>query len=320
MADDDVTQRIESFELKTVFSVGDEVDGNYRILGCAGAGGMGVVYKARDLKLERIVALKFLPLEVASNEKDKERFLKEARIASCLDHPNIGAIYGIEDAGDGRTFIVMAFYDGQSLANRMASCGRMAIAEVIDISIQMAKGLAEAHSQNIVHRDIKPSNVMLGGSGLIKIIDFGLAHAIQQTATLTGGVAGTLRYMAPEQALNRSLDQRVDIWALGVVLFEMLTGQNPFNRDSMPSTLFAILNDAPPTMDDVPEKLQRIVYRALSKDPANRYQSCSEMLTDLEAARASLSLMSSDGDIGAKRRNPQPSFGDRSQKLQDRPG
>ena len=150
--------------------------------------------------------------------------------------------------------------------------------------MQMAQGLAEAHSRNIVHRDIKPSNVMLAGAGLVKIVDFGLAHAIHQTATLTGGVSGTLRYMAPEQALNKTIDQRVDIWALGVVLMEMLTGHNPFERESMPSTLFAILNDAPPALDTLPVELQRIVYRALSKDPVKRYQNCNEFCMDLEVA------------------------------------
>ena len=302
MEDHGVTRRIAPHELRTALAVEEVIARNYRILGRAGAGGMGVVYRARDLKLERTVALKFLPFEVASSEKDKERFLKEARIASSLDHPNIGAIYGIDETEDGRTFIVMAFYEGQSLADRIQVAGHLEIPEVIDIAVQMAKGLAEAHSRNIVHRDIKPSNVMLTGAGLVKIVDFGLAHAIQQTATVTGGVSGTLRYMAPEQALNKTIDQRVDIWALGVVLTEMLTGINPFDRDSMPSTLFAILNDAPPTLDSVPVELQRIVYRALSKDPLKRYQNCSEVLKDLEVARSVLANAPATSDAGASRR------------------
>src|SRR3954468_17922202 len=157
MDDQGVTQRIAAHELKTAFTVEDVIARNYRILGRAGAGGMGVVYRARDLKLERTVALKFLPPEVSSSEKDKERFLKEARIASSLDHPNIGAIYGIDETDDGRTFIVMAFYEGQSLTDRIVAAGRLGSAEAIDTAMQMAMGLAEAHSRNIVHRDIKHS-------------------------------------------------------------------------------------------------------------------------------------------------------------------
>ena len=245
MADDDVTRAIPSNELRNVFAVGEVVAGNYQILSHAGSGGMGVVYRARDLKLERNVALKFLPPEVTAGGKETERFLKEARIASSLDHPNIGAIYGIETTPDGHTFIVMAFYEGGSLAERIRRRGAIEVPEAIDIALQMARGLAEAHSHNIVHRDIKPSNVMFTSAGLLKIVDFGLAYVTEQTATLSRGAVGTVGYMPPEQALNRGTDQRADIWSLGVVLAEMLTGRNPFQRDSMPSTVLAVLNDAP---------------------------------------------------------------------------
>src|ERR1035437_4190804 len=296
MADDGATRRIPNDELKTVFAVGDVIARNYQILGSAGAGGMGVVYRARDLKLERTVALKFLPLEVIPREKDKQRFLTEARIASSLDHPNIGAIYGIDETADGRTFVVMAFYEGQSLADRIRFGGRLGIPEVIDIAVQMTRGLAEAHSHNIVHRDVKPSNVMHTGAGLAKIVDFGLAHATEQTASLTHGVAGTLGYMAPEQALNTGIDQRADIWALGVVLAEMLTGHNPFELDSMPSTLLAILHEPPTSLEGVPLELQHIVYRALSRAPLKRYQSCAEVLNDLETARTALSQATDSND------------------------
>jgi eukaryotic-like serine/threonine-protein kinase len=302
MADNGVTRPVSTSEVKNLFAVGDLLARNYQILGHAGAGGMGIVYRARDLKLERTVALKFLPSEISVKEKERLRFLKEARIASSLDHPNIGSIYGIEETVDGRVFIVMAFYEGQSLFERIHQGGPMAMAEVIDIAVQMTEGMRDAHSHNIVHRDIKPSNVMLTGSGLAKIVDFGLAYTNEQSATLTHGAVGTLSYMAPEQALNKLVDQRADIWALGVVLTEMLTGRNPFDRDGLLPTLLAILNEAPVGVDQVSEELQPILYRALSKDPSKRYQNCSEILNDLEGARTALAQPGEKSDSGVSRR------------------
>jgi serine/threonine-protein kinase len=262
--------------------------GNYQILAMAGAGGMGVVYKALDLKLERTVALKFLPPELNASERDKERFLKEARTASSLDHPNIGVIHGVEETDDGHAFIVMAFYEGESLTQKIRR-GPLPVRDAVDIAIQMAKGLEAAHARNIVHRDVKPSNVLITQHGLAKIVDFGLARVVTSaTMTQTGGTSGTVGYMSPEQSLGKPIDLRTDIWALGVVLAEMLGGQNPFWRDGVPSTVVAILNDPPRPMEGVPIELQQIVYRALSKDPAHRYQSCSELRTDLESIRNSL--------------------------------
>ena len=288
MADADATQPRSTNQPQTVFRVGDLIAENYQILAHAGSGGMGVVYRARDLKLERTVALKFLPSEVNGSNREKELLLTEARLAAALDHPNIGAIHGIGTTDDGRTFIIMAFYEGPSLATRIGPNLPLKLAEIIDIAKQMARALAAAHAQNIIHRDIKPSNVMFAGSGLVKIVDFGLARVSDHTATLTHGAAGTLGYMAPEQALNRALDQRVDIWALGVVLAEMLTGRNPFQRDSLPATLLAVLNEPPTSLEGVPLEVQSIVYRALAKDRLERYQSCSELLHDLEKAEAVL--------------------------------
>src|SRR5579883_903606 len=157
-------------EQTSTLSTGEIVARNYQILGRVGAGGMGVVYRARDLKLERTVALKFLPLGLNPTEKDKERFVKEARIASSLDHPNIGAIYGFDETGDGRLFIIMAFYEGSTLDERIHVRGNIPIREALDIAIQIVRGLAEAHSHNIVHRDIKPNNVMLTANGVAKIV------------------------------------------------------------------------------------------------------------------------------------------------------
>ncbi len=272
----------------SALSVGDLVGSNYEVIDRVGAGGMGVVYKARDLKLQRIVALKFLPPGLNASKLDKERFLKEARIASSLDHPNTGVIHGIEKTDDGQTFIVMAYYEGQSLAHRIAE-GPLPANEVLDIAIQIARGLADAHSHDIIHRDIKPSNIMLTPNGMVKIVDFGLAHVSEATATLTHGTTGTLLYISPEQAGGQPADQRGDIWALGVTLVEALTATNPFQRDNMATTFMAIMNDAPPPLDQAPAALQHIVFRCLSKDPGTRYQSCNELLEDLEAAKATLS-------------------------------
>ncbi len=277
---------------KSVPSVGDLVAGNYQILGTAGAGGMGVVYRALDVKLQRTVALKFLPPDLDASERDKERFLREARTASSLDHPNIGAIYAIEDTPEGHAFIAMAYYEGQSLAQRIRS-GPLSPTAVADIAIQILKGLEHAHLQGVEHRDIKPSNIVLthqGGSlgPIAKIVDFGLARVSEQTASKTHGVSGTVAYMSPEQTLGRPVDSRADIWAAGIVLLEMLLGHNPFSRETIPATIFAILNEPPELPDSVPPGLRQVVYRALSKDPARRYQSCTEMLHDLEAVRAAL--------------------------------
>jgi serine/threonine-protein kinase len=267
---------------------------------------MGVVYKARDRKLERTVALKFLPPGLNASELDKERFLKEARIASSLDHPNVGVIHGIEETSDARTFIVMAFYEGQSLAERISTGSHpLSVAEVVEIAIQIAKGLEEAHSRNIVHRDIKPSNVMLTAHGDAKIVDFGLAHINEATQTLTHGAVGTLSYISPEQATGSTADQRSDIWALGVTLMEALIGGNPFQRENMAATFMAIVNEAPPPLDGVPLEVQSVVYRCLSKDPLKRYQSCSELLRDLEEAKTALARAGMTPSSSGRRRSDQ---------------
>jgi serine/threonine protein kinase/tetratricopeptide (TPR) repeat protein len=282
-------------DTNTTLKAGDRA-GNYQIIAMAGAGGMGVVYKALDLKLERTVALKFLPLELSSNEKEKERFLKEARTASSLDHPNIGVIHGVEETSDGRWFIVMAFYEGQSLSQKIRK-GLIPFREAVDLAIQMAKGLEAAHGRSIVHRDVKPGNVLITPDGLLKIVDFGLARVVTSPSmTQTGGTSGTVGYMSPEQSLGKPIDRRTDVWALGVILAEMLTGQNPFWRESVPAIVVAILNDPPKTMEGIPVELQQIVYRALSKDPAHRYQGCAELRADLEKA---LDVLAADAVIDA---------------------
>jgi serine/threonine protein kinase/tetratricopeptide (TPR) repeat protein len=265
------------------FSEGELVAGNYRILGIAGSGGMGVVYRALDLRLERVVALKFLPPELNASPSDKERFLREARTASSLDHPNIGVVHGVEETADGRTFIIMAFYEGASLAEHIRR-GPLPKPQAVAIAAQMARGLAEAHVRGIVHRDIKPSNVMLTASGLIKIVDFGLAHVVTAQTASIAGISGTMAYMSPEQALGHAVDHRCDIWALGVLLAEMLTGVHPFHGETIPSVLFNVLNAAPQNIGALDPSLQQVIYRALTKDAARRYPSCAEFLSDLESA------------------------------------
>jgi serine/threonine-protein kinase len=271
----------------STLSAGDRL-GNYQILGLAGAGGMGVVYRALDTKLERLVALKFLPDEVVASKTDKERFLREARTASSLDHPNVGVIHGIEETAEGCTFIVMAFYEGETLARKISS-GPIALVEVVDIAIQTARGLAEAHARAVIHRDIKPGNIILTQQHIAKIVDFGLARVnTSADSTQTLGTAGTIGYMSPEQTLGKAVDQRTDIWALGLVIAEMITGRNPFQRDSAAATIVAILNEAPMLPDEIPLELRRIVYRALSKDAATRYLTSGGMLADLEAFQSQI--------------------------------
>ena len=274
-------------DLKRSFTEGELAGENYRVLGVAGAGGMGVVYRALDVRLNRTVALKFLPPELNESARERERFLREARTACSLDHPNIGVIHSIEETADGQAFIVMAYYEGSSLAQRIAE-GPLAPREAVEIAAQMAQGLAEAHAHGIVHRDVKPSNVMLTSAGMAKIVDFGLALVVSSRLSTQTSVAGTFAYMSPEQISGRAVDPRCDIWALGAVLVEMLTGVSPFQRDSVPAICLAILNDAPQRVDTIPEPLQPVAYRALAKDPERRFASCREFLAALERAAQDL--------------------------------
>jgi eukaryotic-like serine/threonine-protein kinase len=265
-----------------------ETISHYRITEKLGAGGMGIVYKAQDLQLERFVALKFLPQDLALSEADRERFLREARSASALDHPNIGVIHGIEKTDDGRLFIVMAYYEGQTLSQRLNG-GPLALRQAMDWSCQIAAGLTAAHAKNIVHRDIKPSNIIISGGNSARIVDFGLARVVATpSATMTGGTTGTLPYMSPEQILGEAVDQRCDVWAFSVLLVQMVTGSHPFARDNPTAMTFAILNQPPAAIDALPALLQPIALHGLAKDAAHRYPDAKEMLADLESTRAQL--------------------------------
>jgi len=266
----------------------DQTISHYRITEKLGAGGMGVVYKAIDTTLERTIALKFLPEGVAVSAEDKQNLLREARAASALDHPNIGVIHGLEESEAGQLFIVMQYYDGETLAHKI-SRGVIPACESLDFAIQIASGLGAAHAHNIVHRDIKPSNIIITKANVAKIVDFGLARVVASiSATQSISATGTLPYMAPEQILGQSIDQRSDIWALGIIIVQMITGSHPFVRHNTAAMTFAILNQPPAALELVPAPLQPILYRALSKKPENRYTRADEMLRDLEAARVQI--------------------------------
>jgi formylglycine-generating enzyme required for sulfatase activity/dienelactone hydrolase len=266
-----------------------ETISHYRILELLGAGGMGVVYKAEDTRLRRTVALKFLPLEMTQDPDAKERLRLEAQTASALDHPNICTIHEIDETADGRVFVAMAYYEGETLKQRIAR-GQVAIDEALRIGAETARAVAAAHDAGVVHRDIKPANIMLTKRGEVKLLDFGVAKLSGRTAlTRTGVTVGTIAYMAPEHVMGQPADQQSDVWALGVVLYEMLAGRLPFEGEHEIATINAIANQtAPPLRQlraDVPVELQQIVDRALQKSRAARYGSMSEMQHDLDALR-----------------------------------
>jgi Tol biopolymer transport system component/predicted Ser/Thr protein kinase len=260
---------------------------HYKILAKLGAGGMGVVYKAEDTKLKRAVALKFLPPELSRDDEAKERFVHEAQAASALDHPNICTIYEIGETEDEQIFIAMAYYEGETLKQQGAK-GKLQTEKVIDIAIQIAQGLAKAHEHGITHRDIKPANVMITKDGIAKILDFGLAKlAGQARLTKTGSTVGTPAYISPEQIQLIDADHRSDIWSLGVVMYEMLTGRLPFEGEYEQAMMYAIVNMEPEAVrslkPELPAALESIVHKCLAKEPEERYQTVSELQADLKS-------------------------------------
>ena len=259
---------------------------HYRILEKLGEGGMGVVYKAEDTKLLRSVALKFLTPDMTRDQDAKNRFIQEARAASALDHPNIAVVHEINETHDGHSFICMAYYEGETLKDKLAS-GPLGIEEAVHIAVQIANGLQRAHESGIVHRDIKPGNIMITPRGEVKIVDFGLAKlAAQSRPTRTGPTAGTAAYMSPEQVLGSEADSRSDLFSLGVLLYEAATGKRPFVGEHEPALFYSIANadPAPPSTvrTDMPQELERIILRLLEKDPTKRYQSAAEVRADLK--------------------------------------
>src|SRR3989338_3476592 len=265
---------------------------HYKILEKLGEGGMGVVYKAQDIKLDRLVALKFLPPHLASDEQDKKRFIHEAKAASSLDHPNICNVHEIDETLDGQVFIVMAIYDGTPL-NKKIEKGPLKIDEALDVVIQAAEGLQAAHDKGIVHRDVKSSNIMMTDKGRAVIMDFGFARTGGATKlTKTGSTLGTVPYMSPEQARGEKGDHRTDIWSLGVVLYEMVAGGLPFQSAYSEAIVYSILNEEPPPLtslrSDVPMELERLAKKAMQKERTDRYQRADEILTDLRTLKREL--------------------------------
>ncbi len=260
---------------------------HYKIVEKLGEGGMGVVYKARDTKLDRTVALKFLPAHLHDSEEERVRFLQEAKAAAALNHPNVCSIIDIQEY-DSQSFIVMEFVDGQTLHEKLQS-GSPNPKSAVEMGVQIARALAHAHRRNIVHRDINTSNIMVTREGEVKIMDFGLAALAGKDS---GAVAGTVAYMSPEQARGERLDHRTDIFSFGVILFELSTGRLPFRGDHPAALSYSILNEEPLALSSIlpkaPRLLERIVLRCLEKDPAKRFQSADEIVAELRKLQQEL--------------------------------
>jgi len=308
--------------------IGQQVS-HYRILGKLGGGGMGVVYEAEDLKLGRHVALKFIPENLAGDPKSLERFTREARAASQLNHPNICTIHGIED-NNGHPFIVMERLEGESLKQHIAG-HPMVVDKVLDVGVQVADALVASHAKNIVHRDIKPANIFLTPSGQVKVLDFGLAKLVHNlgteddagadnSLTAVGVIPGTAVYMSPEQARSETVDARSDLFSFGVVLYEMSTGKKPFTGANSLVTLDAVLHSKPTPPRDlnpkIPIELEGIIGKAMEKDRNHRYQTAAELKSDLALLkRESESGQIKSGSHTAKLRTATKTFG-RNSRLQ----
>jgi Tol biopolymer transport system component len=284
---------------------------HYEVLEKLGGGGMGVVYRARDLHLNRFVALKFLAPELTRNDGAKRRFIQEAQAASALDHSNICTIHEIAETPEGQSFIVMACYEGETLKDRIER-GPLKLDEALDIAIGIGTALVAAHESGIVHRDIKPANVMLTRRSEVKVVDFGLAKLIDEfgitrtSITQPGTTVGTVAYMSPDQTLGAAVDQRTDIWALGVVLYEMVSGRRPFDGGQPASILHAVAHEQPAPLTSlrtgVPIDLDRIVMRALAKQPNDRYQSAADLVSEVRQLRHASDRAATAAEIAAPAR------------------
>jgi serine/threonine protein kinase len=269
---------------------------HYKILEKLGEGGMGVVYKALDINLDRIIALKFLPRQTVLTQEDKARFTQEAQAAARLNHPSVAMVYQFDEAddptsGEKISFMAMEFVDGVTLTSKIEE-RPFRLEEVFRLACIVAEALSKAHSLGIVHRDIKSDNIMIAKDGSIKVMDFGLAAiAGRSRFTKVGTTLGTVAYMSPEQTKGEPVDRRSDIWSLGIVLYEIITGRRPFQGDYDHALMYQIVNVDPPPLtslrSSVPTELELIMKKALQKDPESRYQHLDELLVDLRAAQSS---------------------------------
>jgi serine/threonine protein kinase/TolB-like protein len=272
--------------------------GHYRILEPLGKGGMGQVYLAEDTRLDRQVALKILPPELAQDRDRRERFIREAKAVAALNHPNIVVIHSVEEQ-DGQVFLTMERIEGAPLTHRIAG-GAMPLGELFDLAIPLADAISAAHQKGIAHRDLKPDNVMITPGGVVKVLDFGLAKVVESEESMLEGAAtemlteegkilGTVAYMSPEQAQGKAVDGRSDIFALGILLYEMAAGRRPFEGDSKISVLSSLIKDTPAPVTEInrslPRHLGRIIRHCLEKDPDRRYQSALDVRNELESLR-----------------------------------
>jgi serine/threonine protein kinase/tetratricopeptide (TPR) repeat protein len=259
---------------------------HYKVLEKLGEGGMGVVYKAEDTKLKRTVALKFLSPQALGTEDEKARFMHEAQAAAALNHPNICTVHEIDET-EGQPFIAMEHVEGRSLKD-LIEAGPLKLEESRALAMQISEGIHEAHRRRVVHRDIKPANIMITDEGRVKIMDFGLAKSPGRTQlTREGTTVGTVAYMSPEQTRGEGVDHRTDIWSLGVILYEMISGQPPFKGDHEQAVIYSIVNEEPKPLTGlrtgVPIELERIVRKAMAKKPEDRYQHADELTVDLRS-------------------------------------
>ena len=290
-------------------SKGQVLSGKYRIIEFVGKGGMGIVYKAEDIRLKRMVALKFLRPEYLIDREAKSRFLLEAQAAAALDHPNICPVYEINDF-QNQTYMALPFIQGQSLKDKVRA-GHLDLETTLSIGIQIADGLAEAHKKGIIHRDIKLANVMVSESNTAKIMDFGLAKLMEGTEiTTTAKIMGTVAYMSPEQAQGAAVDKRTDIWSLGIVLYEMLIGHTPFETKRDQAIIYCILNETPKPLRDlnpgIPVAVESIVTRCLQKECAARYPAAEALAADLKRSYGALTAKSRERPIFSDLHPPSP--------------